>query len=62
MGMNTESLSNTVVMVKWIDGCTALKSGPGSPKSQVYYIILTLYPAPGTETWQIVSPQEIFVE
>ena len=61
VGMKSAPLSQTVVMGEWIDTCTALKSGPGSTKSQIYYIVLTLCREPGRETWPMVSPQEILV-
>ena len=37
----------TVVMSKWTGGGTALKSGSGSPKSQLYCVMQ--YPEPGAE-------------
>lgn len=38
-------------MSKWTGGGAALKSGSGSPKSQLYCVMLALYPEPGTEIW-----------
>lgn len=39
----------TVVMSKCTGGGTALKSGSGSPKSQLYCVMQ--YPEPGAEIW-----------